>query len=73
MGHSSLKNTLNKRKFTTQLFSQHNGAVLPHTVIPRLTIVPLRPHATRTDCHWAWEKQPVKEDRSSLADSDCEI
>ena len=52
---------------------QHHRAVQPHTVIPRLTRAPLRPHTTRTNRHWAWEKQPAKPDHSSQADFDCGI
>ena len=48
---------------------QHYGAVQPHTAIPRLTIAPLRPHTTRMDHHWAWEKHPANADHSSPADS----
>ena len=61
------------RKFTGQAFTQHHGAVQPHTAIPRLTRAPLRLHTTRPDHHWAWEKQPAKADHSSLTDFDCEI
>ena len=52
--------------------SLFNGAVQPHTAIPRLTRTPLRPHTACTDHHWAWEKQLAKADLS-LADFDCEI
>ena len=67
MGHSGLKTGVNERKFTAQVFSQHHRVVQPHTTI---TIAPLRPHTTHTDCHWAWEKHPAKVDHSNLADSD---
>ena len=73
MGYSGLKIGLNEKTFTAQVFIQHHGAVQPHTAIPRLTTAPLRPHATHTDRHWAWEKQPAKTDHSSLADFDYEI
>ena len=73
MGYSGLKTGLNERKFTAQAFIQYHGAVQPHTTIPRLIRVPLKPHTTHTDFHWAWEKQPAKADHSSLADFDCEF
>ena len=67
MGHSD------ERKFTAQVFFQYHEAMQPHTAIPRLTRAPLRPCTTRTDHHWAWEKQPAKADHSSLADFNCKI
>ena len=73
MGCSGLKTGLNERKFTAQAFIQHYGAVHLHTTTLRQTRAPLVPHTARTDCHWAWEKQPAKLDHSSLADFDCEI
>ena len=62
MGSSDLKTGLNGRKFAAQVFIQHHRAVQLHTAIPRLTGALLRPHTARMDCHWAWEKQPVKAD-----------
>ena len=56
----------NERKFTAEILIQHHRAVQPHTVIPRLTRTPLRLHTAHMDRHWAWEKQPVKPDHSSL-------
>ena len=73
MDHSGITTGLNERKLSVQVFSQHHGAIQPQTVIPWLTITPLRLHTTCTDHHQAWEKQPAKADYSSVADSDCEI
>ena len=63
MGHSGLKTGLNERKFMAKVFVEHHGAVQPHTAIPRLTRVPIRPHTTCTDHHRAWEKQTTHEIR----------
>ena len=73
MDHPGLKTDLNENKFIAEVFIQHHGSVQSHTAIPRLTRAPLRPHAARTNRHWAWEKQPAKADHSSPADFDCKI
>ena len=73
MGHSGLKTSYNKRKFTAEVFIQHHGAAQSYTAIPSLARAPLSPHTARMNRHWAWEKQPAKPDHSSLADFDCEI
>ena len=75
MGHSGLIIGLHERKFIAQVYIQYHryGAVQRSAAISRLTRAPLSPLTARTDCHWAWEKQPAKADHSNLVDFGCEL
>jgi len=73
MGLTSLLTGYNEEKFTADTFIQNHRAVQPLTIIPRLAKAPFGHQTTRTDRHWASEKQPVKADYSSVACFEYEL